>query len=246
MSAIQQVLLGLSSAFTPPFDSVVLARTPWGYWKMDETPITGGSTSASDASGNARDGAYIGSPWSTAGGLFASSTGCPTFNGSTNYVTLPNFTLATNQKFSIVGFIKTNYAAATAKSILSADITGNRRWQLRIANGKVGFVTIMPSVTTTDSIATLSDNVAHMVAVVFDPTLAAGAGVVKIYVDGVLDNQSSTVITITAGTANPAIGSRSNQASQDNWTGNLDNMAFFDTALTAADITALWASRNQP
>jgi len=234
----------------PSYDSLILALSPWGYWKLDENSMSAGG-SAVDASGNARHGTYSPSPPTSVAGLFGSSPRAGTFNGANNDVGIPSYTLAASQKFSIVSFMQTSYASATAKHILSGDIAGSQRWQFRISSGKIQFITITPSVTTTAGGTTVSDNLPHMVAVVFDPTLAAGAGRVKIYVDGVVDtnvganpNPSTSAITISAGSVAPGIGARNASTHQENWAGPLDNVALFDTDISAANIAALWAARN--
>jgi hypothetical protein len=70
---------------TNSYDTEVLADTPWGYWKLDETS---GST-AEDSSGNNRDGTYSGISLSSrsefgVGGDWDGSSG--------DYVTCPSFT----------------------------------------------------------------------------------------------------------------------------------------------------------
>ena len=60
------------------YDAVVLADSPAGYWKMDETS---GSTVV-DYSGNDRHGTYFNSPTLAADGAL--------FNGTNQYATFPH------------------------------------------------------------------------------------------------------------------------------------------------------------
>lgn len=233
------------------YDTVMTSKSPWGYWKLDETTITVGGVAA-DSSGNARSGTYMSADAVSVSGLFGGSSRAiklPALAGRYG-VSLPSYLMATGEKLSIVSFIDVPAVDSTSRAIVSADENDgtSRQWQWRLRSGKLEFVTILPSVTTTASSSTLAVGTRHMVAVVFDPALPAASGVVKIYIDGVLDAQSTAAITISSGNAKPAIGNRTNATggTQDCFQGGtLDNVALWrNVALTATDIADLWAARN--
>lgn len=233
------------------YDAVVLGLPGiWGYWKLDENPITGGVTVAVDASPFSRDGSYAGSgSYTIDPGLFASSSNSPRFDsGMSTRVDIPSITLGVNQKFTLGAFMKSTSSGAAAHGVIGGDDSGsNRRWQYRLFDGEMQFVTIDPSVTVTTATTSTNDGNPHLVIVVFDPTLSAGAGVVKHYTDGSLDGSSSTSITITNGMAFPAIGDRSSNAtSVDLFDGNIDNAFICLDAITSTDVSNLWAARNSP
>ncbi len=231
----------------PSYDDVMAALSPWGYWKLDESPITGGTTEAVDASGNDRHGTYRTGTWTTGDGVFAGSASCPIFDGATNGVVLPEVTLGTLQKFSIVAFLSTT-SIASAKMILGGDQSApHRLFQFRLGSGKLQFVTITPSLTQTQSTVDINDGEDHQVGVVIDPTLDASEGRVKLYIDGSLNTKSTTAITISAGSVVPAIGLRNGYGlAQEPWDGPLDDVALILDALTADDFATLWATRNTP
>lgn len=233
------------------FDAKVLARAPWGYWKLDESPIAVNGV-AVDASGNGRAGTYTSADTVSVSGIYAGSARAiklPELAGR-HGVKLPSFNPVAGEKLSIISFIDVPSVSFTAiKAIVSADENdgSGRRWQWRLRAGKLEFVTITPTTTVTTSAGTLVAGTKHMVAVVFDPSLPAASGVVKIYIDGVMDTQSTTAITIGTSRADPAIGNRSANSSGTNDCfigGTIDNVAIWRSALTAADIAALWAARN--
>lgn len=214
----------------------------WGWWKLDE--VAGAGVSAPDSSGNARNGVYRGSGTQTTG-LFAGSSAAQATIGAR--VELPTYTTAATPQFSVGAFIRTT-TGAVAQQILSADPqVGARVWQFRknTSTNAIEFITIQPSVTTTTGTVAINDGNSHFVCVVFDQTLAAGSGRVKLYVDGTLDVASSTAITITGGLARPpGIGSQSGTADAGVWSGALDEAFICDTALSSTDVANLWAARN--
>lgn len=248
---LRRMLMASMGGSSSGYDAVMMSLSPWGYWKLDETVI-GVDVVAADSSGNGRDGSYTSPDTVSVGGLFSGSARAiklPSLAGRYG-VKLPSYFMASGEKLSIVSFIDVPAVDTTVRAIVSADENDGtgRRWQWRLRSGKLEFLTITPSTTTTASASTLGVGTRHMVAVVFDPSVSAGSGVVKIYIDGLLDAQSTSAITIGAGNAKPAIGNRTNATggAQDCFQGGtLDNVALFrNSALTAANIAALWAARN--
>ena len=72
------------------YKTAVLADTPVGYWRMDD-PIP--STQMADSSGNANTGSYVNGPTlGASGGLAGDSDSAVSFNGTSQYATVPNST----------------------------------------------------------------------------------------------------------------------------------------------------------
>lgn len=240
----QQILLASRATPTGPTWNSRVAALPalWGWWKLDETAAA--ALTAPDSSGNGRNGTYTAAGTQSAG-LYAGSTVAQNTIGGR--VSIPTFTIPNPQKFTLAAFVRAN--STPVQSIIGADFNtgGSRIWQFRRASpsGFVQFVTITPATTTTSGATSINDGNPHFVVAVFDQTLAAASGRVKIYVDGALDGQSTTAITITAGLSRvPAIGARSDMDNSDLWTGAIDECFICEDAITSTDVANLWASRN--
>jgi hypothetical protein len=210
----------------------------WGWWKLDET--AGAAVSAPDSSGNGRNGTYNAAGTQTSG-LFSGSSSSQATLGSR--ITIPAFTIPATPQFTLGAFIRTT-AGATEQQVIGAD-GGKFQWRKNTSTGAMEFITIAPSVTTTTAATAINDGISHLVMMVFDQTLAAGSGRVKLYRDGVLDGQSSTAITITTGAASStALGARSNANNNGLWLGAIDECFICTSALSSTDVPNLWAARN--
>jgi hypothetical protein len=210
----------------------------WGWWKLDDT--AGAGVSALDASGNGRHGTYTAAGTQTTG-LFAGSAGAQATLGGR--ITVPAYSIPATPQFTLGAFIRTT-AGATEQQVIGAD-GGRFQWRKNTSTGAMEFITIVPSVTTTTAATSIADGNPHLVMLVFDQTLAAGSGRVKLYLDGSLDGSSTTSITLTTGAASStALGARSNANNNGLWLGAIDDCFIVNSALSSADIAALWATRN--
>lgn len=82
--------------------------------------------------------------------------------------------------------------------------------------------------------AVVNDGNWHHVAVVYDPV---GSGTVSLYVDGNLDTSGSLTVAVNTGTSNNfTIGRRVDGV--NNFTGSIDEVRFWNIALTQAQIAA--------
>lgn len=230
------------------FASTILALSPWGFWKLDET---GTLTTATDYSGNARHGTYSGTGTTDgATAPFGATASGITLDGN-GRIDLPDWTLGTNQKFTIVDCIGAIPSSPGYMHLLSADDNGggNRRYQWRINTSRqlefVPWAGASAGVAFPSAVA-LSDTGPNMVAIVVDPTLSDGAGKFKFYVNGSLEYTSSANGYADPGLGKPAIGSRSSQLQAEGFVGVRGPSALFTDALSAGDIAAIWAARNTP
>lgn len=225
-------------------EAVAALPNLWGWWKLDET--AGNGVTAEDASGNERDGTYTAAGTHGSSGLFAGSAASQTTLGGR--IILPTYPTAAVPAFTLLAMVQAT-SSGSEEQIISADNgSGYRAWQFRkrsASSNRLEFVTISPSVTTTTGATTFNDGDPHLAAVVFDQSLAAGDGRVKLYLDGALDGQSTTAITITgSGSAPVGIGTRGANSINGLWGGAMDEAIIVDGALSAAQIAALWAVRN--
>lgn len=222
--------------------AVMALPSLWGWWKLDET--AGAAVVASDSSGSGRHGTYTAAGTQGAG-LFSGSTASQTTLGG--QVTLPSYTTPTTPQFTVGVMLKTTHALGAEQQILSADGGGNRIYQFYkdVSTHRLAFTTIFPSVTTTKGATAINTGTSRLAIVVFDQTLAAASGRVKLYLDGVLDAQSTTAITISASQTNQfGIGGRSGTVSSGLWLGSVDEAFICNGPISSVDVAALWAARN--
>lgn len=222
----------------------VVASLPalWAWWRLDETADFG--VTASDASGNGRHGTYSASGTQTTG-LFTGSTAAQATLGGR--VAMPVYTTAATPKFTVGACIRTTAGAGEQQIIACESTTGDRIFQFRKhpSTHQLEFITITPSVTSTAGATAINDGDPHLVIAVFDQSLDAEDGRVKLYLDGELDGTSTTSITIGAALSRAvAIGSRRADLNQGLWAGAIDECFLCHDAIAAADVSALWESRN--
>ncbi|HEV3486786.1 MAG TPA: LamG-like jellyroll fold domain-containing protein, partial [Vicinamibacterales bacterium] len=213
-------------ADTAPSSSLV------GHWKFDE----GSNNNAADSSGNGANGTLMNSPSWTSGILGSALT----FNG-TNRVSIPNQASWTtpSSKYTVAFWVKVNdirdYAGVVAAGnwgtrALEIMTTANQ-WSARInTSGDWGC-----DVVSTTPLGYLQsvDNNFHHVAVVLDTT----ASRCFLYSDGVLVGTDEYVNGMTAfGSSSLNIGGF---ADANRLPSTVDDVRFYNTALTEAEIRAL-------
>lgn len=221
--------------------ATILGLSPWGYYRLNET---GTISTVSDSSGNGNHGTAHTSALSAVSPIVSGNTGAFGFSGGPR-INLPTYTRGGDNAYTIMAFIRTT--STSIMSICSADggVAG-RAYQLRLESytSFLSHVTISPSTVTTRGTTTLSDGNTHMVVAVYDPTLPAASGRVKLYVDGALHAVSTTAITNSASSMPFAIGSRNNADNREMFTGQMSDVAIFTRALSSAEVSAIWDARN--
>lgn len=223
-------------------DHVLALPNLWGWWKLDET--AGAAVTATDSSGNGRHGTYN-AAGTQAAGLFSGSSQCQATLG--NRVSVPNWSVPTNAKFTVAAVIKTTHASGTEQQIFSADGgAGGRIFQFckNLGTNVLSTVLIYPSVVSLNGTTAINDGNPHLAIFVYDESLAAAAGRMKLYLDGTLNAQSTTAITLSAGTADLGIGARRGSDNTGLWAGAIDEAFFCNGAISSTDVAALWAARN--
>lgn len=242
MLALTQGLMSLGAGGGGSFASQVLSLTPWAYHRLDET---GTLTTAADASGNGRTGTYIGTGTSDASGLFSGSTNAKTFNGS-GAVTCATYTATAGSPFSVMCVAR--FTSTSIMALFCGDNvgSGDRLFQFRTSGGAIQALLLNPATVIAQSPLTYNDNNPHMAVLVYDESLAAADGRLKLYMNGSEVARSTTSVTNSQTSAPLAIGQLGNADTRQRFIGTMDECAFFSYALSAAQVSALWAARNTP
>jgi len=238
----QQLMASYGAPPAVGLQATINSFSPWAYYPMDEAGST--PATATDASGNGRTGTYVGGTIPEAAALFSGMVRCREFS-SGDRLDFPDSTVTADSAFSAVAFIKTTNTAL--QSVIGSDTTSSpgRLFQMRIAatTGFSNFVFLLPS-TFTLAGGVLNDGTPHMFAVVYDPSLSAAAGRLKIYIDGAESARSAGSTTNSQTGQELSVGSRSNNGTNEPYIGDIGHCAFFRSALSAANISAIWAQRN--
>lgn len=223
-------------------DHILALPNLWGWWKLDET--AGAAVTATDSSGNGRHGSYTAAGTQAAGLFSGSATSQTTIGGR---IDVPDWTLPTTPKFTVGAVIKTTHNTAVEQQIFSGDGSGARVFQFykNMTTHAIGVTFINPGVYALTGATAINNGASRLVIVTYDETLSAAAGRLKIYVDGSQDAASSTNISLTGSvTANLGIGARNGGINTGVWAGAIDEAFFCDDAISAAEVSALWAARN--
>ena len=226
---------------TSAYRTRVLSDSPYEYFRLGESS----GTTAADASGSSRDGAYQGSfGFSAPGALTCDPDTAVTFSGSEKAISTPaaqvapaNFTIETWFKTTtpggrLVGF--GNYQTGTS--------TSYDRLVYLTNTGKLVFGVYPNTVRVIQSPGTYLDGQWHMVAA----SLSSTAGM-RLYVDGtqVAADPSTTTGENTTGYWRVGYDNVYNWTdSPSNWSfnGAMDEAAIFSSALPASAIAAQYAA----
>ena len=218
------------------YEQLLLSLGPSAWWPLGDAP---GSATAADYSGNGNTGTVVG------GVTFGEPGALPTvplrtsalFDGSTGYVAIPTPTTAT-ANVSLVAWV--NMPATASHGALinlgSGDTIGygigigSADWEV----AGTDLIALYDQVRWVPSGHSLSTGW-HMVALVLNVS-----GYPDIYVDGVsVYSDSSGAPAAPSGQS--SIASNYGQSTRY-WGGDIAEVAIFPTALTAAQVAALWAA----
>jgi len=238
------VSLGLSGYATCA--SAVAGLGPSIWYRMDETSST--TTSAADGSGNNRTGVYgsAGKTTTTAKPCAQDTGRAMTFDGSSGYLSSPQITGALPNTFSLAIWFRTTTATGGKLIGFGNQQTGASgiydRHLYMTNSGQVVFGVYTGGVKTVATTRAYNDGAWHL-----GVATLSSAGM-RLYLDGALI-ASDTSTTAGEGVTNGYL--RIAYDNIDNWTstpssrffaGTLDDAALFPTALTAAQVSALYAS----
>ena len=212
------------------YASKVLATAPanlLAYWKLDETS----GTVAADSSGNGRDGAYSGVD--LGGATFVDGSPAPRFNGDGGLVNINSAASAFN---GLTGtamlWLKTSSWADNSFALSLSGAAGNYLW-VRKNNPDLRVVYRANGVTKVFDVTTASSDWNHFV-LTWDYVADQG----KAYWNGAQNGATQNSLGEWAGTPVSIVGAY-NPTGSFPFTGNIAQVAFWDTALSAAEALAL-------
>lgn len=202
----------------------VLADTPIGYWKLDETS----GTTAADSSGNGLDGTYTGTYTLNQSG----PAGTGAFqNSTTGHVLLPDNALYDIGDVGTVECWVKRVTTSINTAIISFGSAGSFYIRFGTTNAleflKAGTALIVTSTTVISDTTTW-----HHVAATKNGATS------KLYIDGVDVTGTVTNATMTNVARDKAIGGSYQSAIQERQTTVFAHAAFYGTALSAARILA--------
>jgi hypothetical protein len=206
-----------------------------GFWKLDD----GSGTTAADASGNDLDGTLVGNT-SWVDGIVA---GALAFDGDGDYVDLgKDPALDITNQITVSAWIKVDAFDRQWQTIIAK---GDSAWRLQRDrnNNTLEFACnslVVPGTRwgKVSGIADVNDGRWHHVAGTYDGSQ------ICLYVDGKLDISSTASGTIIINDQPVYIGENSEQSNRF-WNGLIDDVRIYSYALTADDIAAIYAVRNE-
>lgn len=218
------------------YSNAVLALSPVAYWRLGETS----GTVAADAAGS-HHGVYTGTCTLGADSLLVSDTGNKSLSlARSGYVAAGAQSNLNTAAFTILGWIKLSSIAADNFVFVNYTTPEagpyNGSALVVRSTGKIelytSFTSVSNSLNRTYSSGTLAINTAYFIAATFT------GGNTALYINGVIDTAQTGKQTPVYTSCQVNIGGISNAAG---YSGLLDEIAFFNRALTAAEIAHLYA-----
>lgn len=208
------------------YDSEVAADSPLTYLKFDET--TG--TTAADSSGNSRPGTINGSPTLGATKVMPAGSTSFTLDTTAKRVDIAYAAWMDPAAWTAEAWVRLPSISGTHALVSRDGGSGSRGWNLRIVSSKIE---CNNGATSVNGTTTLTSATAYHLAMTWDGTTA------KLYIDGVLDQSSALTMPTTS---NPLIVGASTAGSAGFWfeslSGDIDHVAYYGTALSAARLLA--------
>jgi hypothetical protein len=240
---LDELVFDLDSG-TRDYSSAVLADAPVGYWRFDEL----NGSKALDSSGHGRDGAYSGVALGVAGAVSGSSAA--ELDGSSSYITFGDvFDFDGTQPFSLELWISASpsiqgYSRALSKETYASG--NNDGWDLTVfiqsgkAYAKLERWVAGNVVCDATSASFDPDVYAHVVAVY-------SAGTVELSRNGQASGVSPCAndLPLADTTASFVAGKPAN-AADEYFAGKLDELAIYDRALGASEISSHYQTGIAP
>jgi Concanavalin A-like lectin/glucanases superfamily/Secretion system C-terminal sorting domain len=202
-------------------------------------------TNANDISGNGYNGTLTSTTNTT--DRFGNSNAALSFTSGVSSGTLPVSLVTAMQNDFTVGFwFKTSMIAASGaqwyngSSLMDAEVGGvTNDWGITLIDGgKVCFGIGNPDMTIKSTSATYNDNAWHFVT----GTRNKAAGTIILYIDGAAINNLSGLNTAALNAPSVVGLGRSSAVSSGTYTGVLDDMLIYNSVLSAAQVSGLYAS----
>jgi hypothetical protein len=227
--------VGTAASFPVCYANAVLADTPVGYWRLDETS----GTSAVDSKGG-RNGTYTNGPTLGQTGALpdALNNRSTSFDGTDDYVNVPYAAALNPAQFTVEGWGKVTGGSGTWRLLASSwsypspsdhrgywiGVDDQDRWTVHVGNGSITEVSVDGPTVTLNSWT-------HLAATYDGTTLA-------FYVNGTrVGTLATTTYAVNASPVAFEIGAEYfNGARTSFFIGSIDEVALYNTALSAAQI----------
>jgi hypothetical protein len=218
----------------PQYRSTILGDSPLIYYGLDDTS----GTTCTDLSGNGHDATYVNSPTLGASPLISAGNAVTFAGGSSQQARLLSYNgLASLAQVSVEAWIKSTTSGSSTEILSNDDGAGFSRI-LGLSLNSTGTVTfIILGVGSYTTTATVNDGAVHHIVGVYDGTT------IKIYIDGVASGAGAAATGSLNG-GNPAIRVGAGPGNASYFTGTIDEVAFYTTALTSTRVAAHYAART--
>lgn len=228
-----------STTAAPPYVAAILALSPMAYYRLNET------SSLVDTSPYAHHGTFTGGSTATTAGFVVGDSDLAVAFTPPARGLVPFAGWMNTSSFTVIATIKQTGTQSGAQNVVSRYVSGdytNSDFAMRIDNGTLTCFIFSGGSYTYVQGSSVGVNVVTDVAFVYDASTSA----LRCYFNGVLGGVSNR----TRGAAPPtglSIGGDYSGNSGETYTGVIDEVAFFPTALTAADLINLnYVRRGSP
>jgi concanavalin A-like lectin/glucanase superfamily protein len=225
------------------YANAVLADSPVGFWRLNETS----GTAATDLGSGAHNGTYQNGVSLNSSGPLQDAAGAASFDGSDDYVDLgDNYGFSGTASFSVEFWVKRMRSSTNWDQIVTKQKSTSVRsgWEIELAgpgygpDGSVWFqrwVSDAPSPTSAQSSGVLTIGRWNHVVGTYDGTT------LKIYINGVLDGSGTDSRSMSAITQPLRFGTSGVGYELQ---GGLADVAIYTYALSASQVLAHYNARN--
>ena len=220
------------------YSARVLGDSPQAYYRMGESA----GTTMTDSSGNGYHGVYVNPTFGQAGALLADAdtAGSLNFAGATKYMHIPAAALqGAYSALSIELWMNTTQAAGDYVSLVErGNATANGGFGLLLTTSPYAInwnIFTSTGIKNLQSVASgLNNGQWHYIVGTWD------GSTLRVYIDGTLSNSGATTGTLGALALSPHFGVR--VGGTLSYTGSLDEVAFYTSALSATQIAQRYAA----
>jgi chitodextrinase len=199
------------------------------WWKFDETS----GTTASDATGNGRNGSLLnGLQFSGLPGIFGSALAFDAVDDVVRYNSNPGVTA---YPFSISAWIKTSSTGNQCAVFFGDGTAGDKYFSIGTNSGKAFATARNTTAYAATGSATISNGAWHHLVGVFESATSR-----KLYVDGALAATSTNSVAIVANINRFSAGLLDRSTIADKFNGTIDDVRLYGKTLSAAEINDIY------
>lgn len=212
------------------YDDAILAFSPVGYWRLGEAI----GTTATDTSGNNRNGTYVGSPTlGVSGPLVDDADTAISISGSTQYVEVPTSGLELTGSLTIGAWLRRTGSGGTAQGVVSKANPSNTGYSFyRSSTGSIGMSidgTFYELLASTDFDTRWSFYVVTL-----------SGSTLRLYQNGIMVASIAAETLDTTNTNTLKIGGNSSNTT-DWFQGDIDEVFIINSALTLDEVQDLYS-----